>query len=257
MLALALGALGLGQADIDRIVQLEAAQRVARPGQRYRPAVGQSDPDVAALFLQHDRLRPMHVIEREPRIGQRLLPGRLPGTRLPLRLDPADRLGQIGFRGLALHPAGRSLVARQPLLQGRLGGALHRRNDGRTDGVGLGGEPFETRDGARLARDLVGEVEPDVAPRPLEGDQRRHADRDQPLRLVDLDNVVLAHALHHVDETVAHPLRVAVGIEEIRSFGQCGQERALGQRELASRFPEIGARRRARCPRSRGRGIPN
>ena len=59
---------------------------------------------------------------------------------------------------------------------------------------------------ARFARNLVGEMEPEIAPRPLEGDQRRHADGDQPLRLLGVDHVVLAHALQHVDETVAHPL---------------------------------------------------
>ena len=69
----------------DDVVELETARADGVPADSgnmrpsVRPTRTVSPPPFAVVFSIDDRGRPMHVIERQPRASQRLLPGRLVG----------------------------------------------------------------------------------------------------------------------------------------------------------------------------------
>ena len=59
----------------------------------------------------------MHVIERQARISERVLPGRPFVAGIALHLDALDYLGEARLGTKKLHTAGVALIAPQPLLQ--------------------------------------------------------------------------------------------------------------------------------------------
>ncbi len=142
---------------------------------------------------------------------------------------------------IALAP-GRALVGGQALLKGRLRGGLKPGVEGGTHHMARGGERLDAREGARLAGEVIHEVEARIAPGRL--------DRDQPqgrvgglaeLRLGD--DALLLHPREHVGPGArAPPVGVLVGAVEVRPLGHAGQKCRLRHAELAHRFAEVAAR---------------
>jgi hypothetical protein len=93
---------GLAHIDIDDVVKTEPAPGVKiHTGQRHDAAVGQADADrvvalLAAALLHDYGRRPMHVVERQAQVLQRLLPGRRP-RRGCHAVELLNRVGEIGF----------------------------------------------------------------------------------------------------------------------------------------------------------------
>ena len=134
--------LAVGDADIDDVVELQLVDLDAfGRRQRHGSAVLEADADrqhapfVGPLF-DHDRRRPLHVVERQPRILQRYLPHR-PGPAAALRLgaqigvDAMHRLAEVDLRTGEFDALCLRLVARETFLQGCLGSALQLEIDGR------------------------------------------------------------------------------------------------------------------------------
>ena len=185
----------------------------------------------------------MHVVERQPRTRQRLLPGRPLVAGLALRFGALDGLGQLGLGGNELHPPGAALVAREPLLQRRLHRPLQWRIDRRAHRVGVGGDGLDAGHRFGLPRHLVDEVEADVAPRPLVGHERRQRRQSAAGRLLRRVGLVLLHAAEHIGEPLLRPPGMPVGIEIVRPLGQAGQQRPFLQRQLLRPLAEIAAGR--------------
>jgi hypothetical protein len=149
---------------------------------RQNASVGEADAPRGALLAarllhQHDR-RPVHVVERQPCIGEHPLPGRPYVARLATRLDALNGLRQIGFSGAKLDAASAALVARKPLLQRPLHRPLQQRVDGRAHRVGVGRDRVDAGDRFGFPGDFVDEMKPDIAARPFirrEWGQRRHS----------------------------------------------------------------------------------
>ena len=121
--------------------------------QRQDAAVPQPDADhtIAALAapVEDNGRLPMHVGQRQAQLLKRLLPGRQRSRRAGRAVLFAQEqflygVADIGFRAAELRAAGSRLIAREPLLQRRLGFALQGRVDGRVHGVGLGGQAGDT-----------------------------------------------------------------------------------------------------------------
>ena len=181
-------------------------------------------------FDDHRR-RPVHVVERQPGVRERLLPGRaLVG--LLAGLDPLHGLREVCLGAAELDAAGVALVARQALLQRRLDHPLQLRVDGRAHRVGVGGDRLDAGRRLGLAGDLVDEVEADVAAR-LVGGERRQC-RQSLAVLLGHGDAVLLQAAEHIGEPLLRPPRMAVGTVVVRPFGQPGQQRALFERERPS-----------------------
>src|SRR5262249_58973518 len=107
--------------DQDHVVERELALSggiVER--KRQDASVGQPDTPslalLAARFLQDDGRRPVDVVERQPRIRQRALPGRPLVADLLVRVDPLNGLGEARLRGAKLDAPVAALVAPKPLL---------------------------------------------------------------------------------------------------------------------------------------------
>ena len=98
-----------------------------------------------------------------------------------------------------------------------------------------------------LARDLVDEVEADVAARPFIGHHCRQR-RQSPAGLLGAERAVLLHAAEHVGEPLLRAPRMPVGAVIVRPLGQAGEQRALLERELLRRLAEIAARRQLDAP---------
>ena len=193
----------------------------------------------------------MDVVERQPRVRERLLPVRPLVGALLVRLDPLHGLGQVRLGAAELHTAGAALVSRQPFLQCLLHRALQWRDDGRAHRVGMGRDRVDPADRFGLACNLVDEMEADVAARPLIGHHGRQR-RQSPAGLFALrlraERTVLAHAAEHVGEPFLRPRRLPIRAEIVRPLGQAGEQRALLQRELLRRLAEIAARRQLDPP---------
>src|SRR5262249_41566175 len=128
---------------------------------------------LAAWFLHHHRRCPVHVIERQPRIHERPLPGRPLVAGLVVGIGALYGLGHIGLGRAELDATIAALIARKPLLQGSLHRALQLRADGRAHGVGIGGDRIDAGCRPGFARDLIDEMEADLAPWPLVGHEFR------------------------------------------------------------------------------------
>ena len=87
---------------------------------------------------------------------------------LGVGLDPLHGLGEVGLGAAELHAAGAALVARQAFLQRLLHRPLQLRIDGRAHRVGIGRDRIDAGNRLGLARDLIDEMEADVAARPLD-----------------------------------------------------------------------------------------
>ena len=242
-------ALAVGHANQDDIVKRKLAlSDCVVDGERKDAAVSQADPPRLALLavarlLHDDRGRPVHVVERQSRARQRLLPGRPLVAGFLLRFGALDGLGQLRLRGHELHPPGAALIAREPLLQRRLHRPLQLRIDRRAHGVGVGGDRLDACQRFGLARDLIHEVEADIAPRPLVGHhcrQRRQSAAGLLLRGIGL---VLLHAAENISEPFLRASGMPVGIEIVRPLGQAGQQRALLQGQILRLLAEIAAGR--------------
>jgi hypothetical protein len=68
------------------------------------------------------------------------------------------------------------------------------------------------------------------------------------LHLVGGDRAVFLHAVEHVTQTLAGPLRMPIGTEISRSLGHCRQQRAFGQGNRLGGFAEIASRRHLNSP---------
>ena len=165
-------ALALDQVNEHDVVEPELALGVgAIERERHHAAVGKADapavhPAAAAGLSHHDGGRPVHVVERQAGIGERLLPiGPLVGARA-VRLELLDGRGQVRFGAVELEAAGVALVARQALLQRLLDRPLQGRIDGRMDAVGGVGHALEAGGRFRLAHHLIDEMKSDIAARP-------------------------------------------------------------------------------------------
>src|SRR5262249_98780 len=72
---------------------------------------------LAASFLHPHRSRPVHVIERQPRIPERLLPHRSFVDALLVRLDALYCTREACLGAAKLNPPGIALIAPQAFLQ--------------------------------------------------------------------------------------------------------------------------------------------
>src|SRR4029078_13447063 len=118
----------------------------------------------------------MHVIERQPRARERLLPG-LPAlslSRYGLRcLDALDGRRETCLRRPENAAASIALVSPQALLQRLFRRTLQWWADCGADGVGIRGDRTHPGQRLGLARDVIDEVEGDITARPLERHHRR------------------------------------------------------------------------------------
>ena len=147
---------------------------------------------------------------------------------LALRVQPLNRLAELRLGRNELHPPGAALVAREPLLQRRLHRALQLRIDRRAHRVGVGGDRLDTRNRFGLARDLVHEVEADIAPRPLVRHQRRQRGQASAgLLLRRRIGLVLLHAAQDIGEPLLGAAGMAIGIEIVWSLGEAGHQRSF------------------------------
>ena len=203
--------------------------------ERQNAPVGEADTPcrafLAAWFLHQHGRRPVHVIERQPCIGERPLPGRPLVAALALGLDTLNRLRQIGFSGAKLDAAGAALVARKPLLQRPLHRTLQQRVDGRAHRVRVGRDRIDAGDRSGFPRDFVHEMEADIPARPFIGHQRRQRRQSPPRRLGGQHSVLL-QAAENVGEPLLGTPRMPVGVEVIRPLGQASKERGFLEREL-------------------------
>jgi hypothetical protein len=88
----------------------------------------------------------VHIVERQPRIRERLLPSRFLLAGLPVRLDPFDRRGQARLGAAELQPSGIALIAPQSFLQCLFYVALQRRADRRAHRIRIGRNRLNARD---------------------------------------------------------------------------------------------------------------
>ena len=247
-------ALRLRHADAHHVVELEAAPDGGVPGgERHDAAVGQADAEAAglALALIEDHGRgPVHVVERQARVLQGLLPHGL-RQRAPLRfrgrLDPPHGLGQVRLRPLELEAARVEFVARQTLLQRRLRRPLQGGQHGRAHRVGARREAVDSGERPGLAVEVIDEVEAGVAARPLQRDEARPV-ADRALHLVGADDAVLLQAAQHVGEALLRTLGIAIGVVVVRAFRQPGEKRPLLQGQGFGGLAEIALRRHLDAP---------
>ena len=162
----------------DDVIELEIARDgAAGTRKRQDAAVLQPHVDPIAAFtaalVDHDRHRPVHVVERQPRLGERLQPRLLLLGGFRIGLDALDGIGQIGFGPLEGDAAAIDLEPGEALLQGGFGRALQVRQDGGVDRVGIGGESIDPGDRLGFMREVVDEMKADVAPRICVGDEGR------------------------------------------------------------------------------------
>ena len=127
-------AFAIGDAHQHDIVKRELAlSRRVVDRERQDAAVGQADAPRLALLagrlLEHDRRRPVHVIERQPCTRQRPLPNRPLVTGFLLRVDALDRLAEIRLSRPKLDAPRAALITRKPFLQSLLYRALQLRID--------------------------------------------------------------------------------------------------------------------------------
>ena len=155
---------------------------------------------------------------------------------------------QIGLGAAELDPAGAALVARKPFLQCPLDRPLQLRVDRGAHRIGIGGDGVDAGQRLGLARDLIDEVEADVAARPLvghHGRQRRQASR----RLIGWSaRAVLPDAAQHIGEPLLRAPGMTVGIVVARPLGQAGEQGALLELERIGGFSEIASRRQLDAP---------
>ena len=248
-LALAV-ALAVGHPNENHVVERELALRGAVVDRERQDApVDEADAPALALLaarLLHDHCRcPVHVVERQPRVRERLLPGRaLVG--LLAGFDPLHGFREVCLGAPELNAAGVALVARQALLQRRLDHPLQLGVDGRAHRIGVGGDRLDPGRRLGLAGDLVDEVEADVAAR-LVGGERRQCGQT-PAVLLGHGDPVLLQAAEHIGEPLLRPPGMAVRTVEVRPLGQPGQQRALFEREVLHRLAEIALRRHLDSP---------
>ena len=199
-------------------------------------------------LLDHDRRRPLHVIEWRTELDQRLLPQRLGAVGARVGLQLLDRFGQVRLGAAEHGPAGALLVSRQAFLQRLFRRLLQLRMDGRAHCVGFVGQPLHAGDLLRLAAELVDDVVAVVAPLPRQrGDVQLQRHRVLELRVGD--DAVLLHAAEHIGHALLRAHALAVGVVVARSLGEAGEEGAFGEREILGVLAEIGARRQLDAPR--------
>ena len=190
----------------------------------------------------------MHVIERQPRIRQRLLPGRFLVAGFPLRFDPLHGFGEARLGATELHAAGAALVAPQPFLQRLLHRALQGRADGRAHRIGIGRDGIDAGNRLGLARHLIDEMKPDVPARPFIGHHRGQRGQSPARLRAGGNDPVLPQAAQDIGEPLLRAAGMAVGRKIVRSLGQPGKQRAFFERELLGRLAEIAARRKLDAP---------
>ena len=211
-----------------------------------------ADADAAVAVHEHrgvharlDRRRERHRLERRARLAFRLrgeVPLALVGARAAHHgLDLAGRRVD-GDQG-ALEPVVPRVA--DVLVDGRLGGALHRRADGRLDGEAA------VVDGAR--RELLAQLAQDVAHEGgvLVGAGRLARSVVEHERLGDGGVVLLlgdVAAVEHVGEHGVAALEGKVGVDRGVVGGgrlrQADEGRGLGEREVGAGLVEVGLGRR-------------
>ena len=153
------------------------------------------------------------------------------------------RLGEVELRPLVALAPGGALVGGEPLLQGGLRGGLQAGIDRGAHRVGGGGERFDAREGARLAGEVVDEVEAGIAPRPPRSASRPSGALAASPSCASVMTPSSFMRGQHVGAALARPVGVLVGAVEVRALGHAGEQRRLRHGELAHRFAEIAARR--------------
>ena len=153
---------------------------------------------------------------------------------------------EVAFGGSKRDPSGAALVTRQTFLQLLLQRALQLRVDGRAHRIGNGGDGVDPCRNLGLTRDLVGEVETEVAARLVGGECRQLG--QFPAGLLGADCPVFLHSVQHIGEPLLGAARIAVGAVVVRTLGQAGKESAFLERELLGGFAEIALRRHLDAP---------
>ena len=128
----------------------------------------------------------------------------------------------------------------EPVLQRGLRRALDARADRRLHLVGFGRQAVDAGDGARLAADLVDQMEPGGAAHPVV----RHEVELGRLGLDHLrlgDRAVVLHAGQHVGEALLRAVAVLVRVEIGRALGETCEERRFLEIDVLHRLAEIGA----------------
>src|SRR6266487_1719951 len=174
---------------------------------------------IAAFGLARGRTRPSAK------------PTRMPAF-LPLGLDTPHRVGQIRLGSAEAHAPGLALIGRQALLERSFGRALQAGMKRRMNRVRGPREDIDAGRGLGFTAEVIDEVEPGIAADALVGGQLRRVRHRLP-RLFGADRAVFLHPVEYVGHALPRPVRMRVGAEIIRALGQAGQERALGQAELA------------------------
>ena len=241
--------------DVDDVVLVDPARgcgrRTSTAAARGHPS-GRHGSSCAALIgppLDHDRRRPVHVVERQPHLLERNEPGRLAAVGLadPLRSCGSRRSGWPRARGIrcgrcsariaqvppatpprrhVAAPAGWSSVSRRTATSAsrRRRAPAPRARSRRPDGSRCRGEPARRR--TKFSRSASASV-----------------------ACVAVIEAVVLHPGQHIGETLMRPVAIAVRIVIGRSLGQAGDERAFGQRQVLHRLAEIRARREVDAPR--------
>ena len=213
--------------------------------ERQNAPVGEADTPcrafLAAWFVHQHGRRPVHVIERQPCIGERPLPGRPLVATLALGLDTLNRLRQIGFSGAKLDAAGAALVARKPLLQRPLHRTLQQRVDGRAHRVRVGRDRIDAGDRSGFPRDFVHEMEADIPARPFIGRELRQR-RQSRRGLLGADGSILAQPTQDIGQPFLRPTGMPVGTEIVGPLREPSQQCGLLELEVTGGFSKIAAR---------------
>src|SRR5947208_5370069 len=118
----------------------------------------------------------------------------------------------------------------------------------RPHGVGIGGNRPETGDRLGFTRDLIDEMETDVAARPLIRHEWRQRGQPAP-RFAGRQESVLLQSAENVGKPLLRAFRAPVRTKIVRTFREARQQCTLLKRELLCRLSEIAARGEFDAPR--------